>query len=170
MPYALHTLSAPGSLAAGYRRGDEVHPSVIENWSLIEGEDWQADRPDAAPSTVPPRPADDTDRGAWVSYVVARGTDPAEADDMPLADLMDLYPEDEQAPADSAHPRPADSARKSEWVSYVNDHPQATAEDQAWAGDDSTTKADLMAWEPSTQQPSRPADPVAESATEQANG
>jgi hypothetical protein len=31
---------------------------------------------------------------------------------------------------------------------YVNGHPQATAEDQAWAGDDSTTKADLQAWAP----------------------
>jgi hypothetical protein len=161
MPYALQRLSAPGSLAAGYQRGDEVLPPVIEAWDLVEGEHWSADFPDG-PAEVPtvPRPVDDSSRGAWVAYAVSRGMDPEEAERTDLSDLMDVYPEDAPAKTD----RPADSARKADWVYYVHNHPQATTEDQDWAANDGTTKAELQAWEP------RAADPVAESATEQANG
>lgn len=157
MPYALHTLSAPGTLVAGYRAGDPVDPAVIEAWGLIEGEDWSADRPGEQVAPVAVRPADDTDRAAWVSYATARGVDPDEADGMSLDDLMAVDAEQVQTG------RPADSAKKAEWVLYVNSHPQATDEDKAWAGDDTTTKAELQAWEPV-------GDPVAVAATEQTNG
>lgn len=56
----------------------------------------------------------------------------------------------ENTPEADSPERPAESARKSEWVLYVSNHPQATGEDQAWAGDDDTTKADLIAWKPGT--------------------
>jgi hypothetical protein len=165
MPYALHTLSAPGSLVAGYQRGDEILPSVVQAWGLGP-DDVSDDYPGvAAEAPAVPRPVDDSDRGAWVAYAVSRGMDPEEADRTNLSDLMDAYPED-APPASADHPRPADSARKSDWVTYVNDHPQATAEDQAWAGDDATTKAELQAWQPSAQV----GDTVAVAATEQANG
>lgn len=161
MPYALHTITPPGALVAGYHRGYEIHPAVVENWELVEGVDWSADPPDSTPDAAPvlPRPVDDSDRGAWVAYVVSRGTPATDAEGMDLDVLMGLYPEGEEADDEPA--RPADSARKSEWVLYVNDHPRATAEDQAWAGDDSTTKADLQAWRPAT-----PGDTVAVAATE----
>lgn len=174
MPYALGTINAPGTLVAGYRRGDAIEPAVVEAWGLIEGQDFAADQPEqvAPGATVPlARPADDTDRGAWVAYVVSRGTDPDDADNMGIDELMGLYPEGEQA-ATGEPVRPAESARKSEWVLYVNDHPQATTEDQAWAGDDSTTKADLIAWKPTAtgdETMPRP-DLVAQDATAQANG
>jgi len=164
MPYALHTLTAPGSLVAGYQRGDEVLPSVVQAWGLT-AEDVSDEFPGTtAEPPVVPRPVDDADRGAWVAYAVSRGMDPEEAANTDLADLMDAYPED--APAEDAHPRPADSAKKGEWVTYVEKHPQATDADKTWASNDATTKADLQAWEPGAQV----GDPVAVAATEQANG
>ncbi len=174
MPYALGTINAPGTLVAGYRRGDPIEPAVVEAWGLVEGEDFAADAPEqVAPgeAPVPARPADDTDRGAWVAYVVSRGTSQDDADNMPLDELMGLYPEDEQAATDEPA-RPSESAKKAEWVLYVTDHPQATADDASWAGDDTTTKADLIAWKPAAtadETMPRP-DLVAQDATAQANG
>jgi hypothetical protein len=165
MPYALHTLSAPGSLVAGYQRGDEIQPSVVEAWGLT-ADDVSDDYPGVV-AEVPavPRPVDDSDRGAWVAYAVSRGMDPEEADRTNLSDLMDAYPED-APPASADHPRPTDGAKKAEWVAYVESHPQATDDDKAWATNDATTKAELQAWHPGAQV----GDPVAVAATEQANG
>lgn len=166
--YATHTINAPGTLVAGYRAGDPIEPSVIEAWGLVEGDDYRTDAPRAETPAVP-RPADDTDRGAWVAYALSRGADPDRLDTMDLAEIMDRYPEVDDEGSEADYPRPAESARKSEWVLYVTDHPHATAEDSAWAGDDSTTKADLMAWQPGDTAPAS-GDLVAENATEQANG
>ena len=84
MPYALQTIYAPNSYAAGYQAGDPIPEPVIENWSLVEGEHYAADQPtpEQVAAPVVPRPANDTDRGAWVAYAVSRGTDPAEAEGM----------------------------------------------------------------------------------------
>ncbi len=43
MPYALGTINAPGTLVAGYRRGDPIEPAVVDAWGLVEGEDFAAD-------------------------------------------------------------------------------------------------------------------------------
>jgi hypothetical protein len=160
MPYALRAICAPGTIVPGYQRGHEILPGVIDAWELVEGEDWQADRPEGAMVPTVPRPDAGANRAAWEGYAISRGMP---ADKAAAATQEELEAVGDE-PAAEDHPRPADSARKSEWVTYVNDHPQATDEDRAWAGDDSTTKADLMAWQP------RPADPVAVAATEQANG
>lgn len=162
--YALRTIEAPGSLVAGYRAGDEVHPAVIESWGLVVGEDVAEDRPDpdAPATTVVPRPDEGANRAAWEAYALANGMS---ADDVAAATQEDLEGVEQAEPAED-HPRPAATAKKSEWVLYVNDHPQATAEDQAWAGDDTTTRAQLQEWQPLGQL----GDPVAVEATERANG
>lgn len=169
MPYALRTLSPPGSMVAGYQRGYEIQASVIESWKLVEGEDWSAEHPDRVERpTGPvflPRPVDDSDRGAWVAYAMSRGKTEEEVRDMELADLMSLYP-DEQ-PADTQPDRPADSARKADWVAYVQGRAGDNEEIKAWAAEDSTTKAELQAWDPTSTDVG---DPLAISATEQANG
>src|SRR5689334_11544185 len=144
MPYALHTLTPPGSLVAGYQRGDEVHPSVVAAWDLGP-DDVSDERPDGpAEAPLPARPVDDSDRNAWVAYAVSRGMDAEEAARTDLPDLMAAYPED--VPAEDS--RPADSAKKAEWVTYVSKHPQASDGDKEWAAADSTTKAELQAWQP----------------------
>jgi len=127
MPYALHAIMPPGGLVAGYQRGHEIHASVIENWGLVEGQDWSADHPDhteQAPVAAAPRPVDDGDRAAWVAYAISRGTPAIDAEGMDLPVLMDLYPEEDESAAEDAD-RPADSAKKAEWVRYVSSHPQA---------------------------------------------
>ena len=43
--------------------------------------------------------------------------------------------------------RPADSAKKADWVAYV----EKLGADKEWAQADSTTRADLQAWQPDTQ-------------------
>jgi hypothetical protein len=142
--YALTTLRAPGTLSPGYFRGDYVPDAVAQSWKLVEGEDVQADPiDDSGDSPAVPRPADDTDAGEWRRFVIARGTDPDEAALMSLEELMDAYPERDAAEGGTVE-RPADSAKKSEWVDYVI----ATGADEDWARADSTTKADLQAFEP----------------------
>lgn len=162
MLYALHTLNAPGSLVAGYRTGDPISEAVAESWGLILGEDVSEDAPDTEAAPALTRPTEEDNRATWEAWAVANGMTPEDADQASQEDLEATGPS--EAPAPAEHPRPADSAKKGDWVLYVNDHPQATAEDQVWAGDDTTTKADLQAWQP------KPADPVAVAATEQANG
>lgn len=178
MPYtALGNLAAPGTLVYGYRRGDEVPDSVVENWGLTIGEngdviDGPLDAVDTPVGGAPVRPGVEDNRSTWEAWGIANGMTPEEADAASQEDLEAAGPQEHGAVADQTevdHPRPADSAKKSEWVLYVNDHPQATAEDQAWAGDDSTTKADLQGWQPGASEP-EVGDPVAVEATERANG
>ncbi len=143
MAYATHTIFIPGTLSPGYHRGHHLPDDVIANWNLVEGDDYSAEPPtdETAPQVVE-RPVDDSDRGAWVAYVISRGTDPDEANDMDLADLMALYPDEDAA--ENAPERPADSARKAEWVEWAIE----SGADETWARDDGTTKAELQAYEP----------------------
>lgn len=157
---ALHTLNAPGTLVAGYRRGEPVDPSVVEAWGLTVGEDVTDGPLEESERVVAvPRPGPEANRAAWESYAVANGMSEEDAGNASQEDLEGVEPEPEVVQAG----RPADNARKAEWVSYVSDHPQATDEDKAWAGDDTTTKADLQGWKPV-------GDPVALAATEATHG
>ena len=157
MPYALRMIPVRGGLAPAYQPGDPIEPHVIESWELTEGEDFAAERPDPDAGPQPlPRPADDTDRGAWVAYAISNGTDPDEARGMELDDLMAV----EHAEPAADPQRPADSAKKADWVDYA----VRRGADETWARADSTTKSDLQAWEPQV------GDPLAVAATEQANG
>jgi len=168
MLYALHRLSAPGTLVAGYQRGDEIREEVAEAWELVLGEDVSEERPDLEPpAPVVPRPGPGDNRVAWETWARANGMSEEDAAAATQDDLESFEPAANDERVESGPVRPADSAKKAEWVTYVSKHPQATAEDQAWAGDDATTKADLQAWQPG---PARSGDPVAEAATEQANG
>lgn len=143
--YARGRILIPGTLAAGYQRGEEISDAVVESWGLTDAE-VSADPLDVAATEVriPSRPADDSDRAQWVAYAVARGTDPDEAAQTSLEDLMALYPEDEVDAGDVD--RPADSARKSDWVDYVI----AAGADEEWARSSDTIKADLQDWVPDT--------------------
>lgn len=160
--YALRKILIPGTLAAGYQRGHEVPDSVIADWGLIEGEDYAAELVDDSAPAVAPRPVDDSDRAAWVSYVTSRGTDPDDAAQMQVSDLMKLYPENEHDSAPDGEPtpyRPADSARKAEWVEYV----VAGGADPEWANASDTTKADLQEWQPgAAPREQRTTDPAAD--------
>lgn len=162
---ALTSLHAPGTLVAGYRRGDEIKGAVIDAWGLEEGTDYVAgDLPaDGAPAPVA-RPADEANRAEWEAYARANGM---AADDAAGASIEDLQAVEPDAPADD-YPRPADSAKKAEWVTYVSNHPKATDRDKQWAGEEGTTKANLMEWQPS--EPEHSGDPIAESASEAING
>lgn len=153
---ALRDIKRPGTFVFGYRAGDDVHASVVDDpdWGLVVGEDV---RP--ASADVVPRPADDASRADWQAYVVGQGMSPADAEAASLEDLVAAYPasESESVPTDD---RPADSAKKADWIAYVVAH----GADETWANAGDTTKADLQEWQPHS------GDPVAESATEQANG
>jgi len=173
MYYALHTLSAPGTIVAGYQRGHEVPEPVVEAWGLVVGTDEdgadvseQAPTPDA-PVPVVPRPGPGDNRATWENYARSRGMS---AEDAAAASQEELEAAGDSNDSDGAaddYPRPADSAKKAEWVHYVHNHPQATVEDKGWASDDATTKAELQAWTPDTPVPG---DTVAVNAAEQANG
>lgn len=157
--YALHRLSAPGTLSPGYFRGDYVPDAVAQAWELVDGADVQADPVNDEPEApAVPRPVDDRDRAEWVRYAVARGMDPAEAEQTELSALMDAYPEDEASDGSGAVERPAESAKKATWVDYVI----AAGADEAWARSDDTTKADLQAFEPGGATEQHTTDPAAD--------
>ncbi len=146
--YALRTIHIPGTLAAGYQRGHFLPDSVAESWGLVEGEDYATEMPgddDPGPVAVA-RPADDSDRGAWVAYAISQGADPDEAREMQLSELMDAYPE-LTPDGDPMPERPAESAKKAEWVEFVI----AAGADEEWARSSDTTKADLQEWEPGAE-------------------
>lgn len=162
---AMGTLSAPGTLVAGYRRGDPVADSVVENWGLVVGEDVaEGELPEVAGPAPMVRPGVEDTRATWERWAIANGMSEEDAAQVSQEELEDTGPSDEGAPSDPD--RPADSAKKAEWVAYV----QGRTDDEAvqeWATDDSTTKAQLQAWTPG--QPVV-GDPVALAAAEQANG
>lgn len=162
---ALGSLREPGveSYAFGYRRGDAVTAAVVENWGLVVGEDVVEGGLDESdtPQRAVPRPGDGANRAEWEAYAIATGMSPEDAADASQDDLEAAG----SAPADD---RPTDGAKKAEWVAYVSNHPQATDDDKAWASTDSTTKADLQAWQPASG--AKVGDPVAVAATEAVNG
>lgn len=163
---AMGTISAPGTLVAGYRRGDPVPDSVVENWNLVVGEDVaDGDLPEVDGSSPMRRPGVEDTRATWERWAVANGMSPEDAATVSQEELEDTGPSDEGAPSDPD--RPADSAKKAEWVAYVQGRAGDDEQTVAWAGDDSTTKAQLQAWQPGQ---TVVGDPVALAATEQANG
>jgi hypothetical protein len=169
---ALRAFGPPGSMVNGYQRGDRVAADVVERWGLVVGEEGHVMplRSDASP-----RPADDDeDRAAWEAYALAQGWSDGDAKAASLDDLRAIpepEPDEhgnpapaEQLPDPTAAPvRPDDGAVKADWVSYV----VRSGGDEEWATAKATTKADLQAWAPT---PAEAPDPVAASATEQANG
>lgn len=158
---ALGSVHAPDSYAAGYRRGDEVSAQVVENWGLVVGEDVVegdlTEDNDPAVVRLHTRPNEGATRADWEAWAVYNGMD---ADDAATATMEDL----QDAGTKNDPQRPADSAKKAEWVAWVIDQ----GADDGWARADSTTKADLQAWEPEAVAADEPesGDPVAESATE----
>jgi hypothetical protein len=177
MPFALRTIMIPGTLTAGYQRGHEIPQAVVDTWDhLIEGEDYADEVPDAQGPAAVARPKDDTDRGAWVQYVVSRGTDPTDASQMQLDELMALYSEQQQdaSPVDDSQrgtgitrniERPAASAKKTEWVDYV----LSNGADESWARSDDTTKADLQEWDPAGSESRRAPQATTDPAADQGN-
>lgn len=153
---ALASLGAPGTIVFGYRRGDEIPESVVEAWGLVEGEDYTTGELDDTQVPTVPRPGPENTRVDWERWAVSRGMDPEDAAAMPQDELEAL---DDQ-PAEPE--RPAVSATKAVWVEHV----VSAGADRDWA--ESVTKADLQKWQPGDVAAS--GDPVAESATEQANG
>lgn len=171
---AQHRIGAPGTLVTAYQAGDPVTDQVVESWGLVVPDDvvpadgYQAPRP----------AEDSDARTAWEAYVIGQGTTVEDARAASLDDLRGMYPAPKvdppahdlpasvapegvagtgatpvqpippaTPPVDVDRPtaeRPATSARKADWVDYVI----AAGGDQAWATDDTTTKDDLMGWEP----------------------
>lgn len=156
MPYAKRRINMPGTLAAGYQPGNFVPDSVVANWALVEGEDYSATPlgEEVEPAAVP-RPADDSDRGAWVAYAVARGMDPDEANRTDLDALIEAYPDEVIGEQPE---RPADSAKKADWVEWAIE----AGADEGWARDDSTTKAQLQDYTPGTKMRQASNDPAAD--------
>ena len=141
---ALRSLTAPGTIVFGYRYGDPVEASVVENWGLVVGEDV-TDGPieDTVPLTPPAaRPGPEANRAAWEGYAIAHGMSEKDAAEAPLEELQ----ADRDAKGKPVE-RPADSAKKADWVAYV----EKLGADKEWAQADSTTRADLQAWQPDTQ-------------------
>lgn len=166
---ALDSIQAPGTTVFGYRRGDAVGADVVENWGLVVGEPGNAeaqvcegDLPDdAAVEPVAARPGPEATHADWQAWAVANGMSEADAENATIEDLQAV--EQQPAAADTAvtdAERPADSAKKAEWVAYA----EKRGADPAWAEADSTTKADLQAWQPEQ------GDYVAEAATEAQQG
>jgi hypothetical protein len=129
-------IKAPDTAVFGYRRGDDVPPSVVEAWGLTVG-DEVSEGPlpvdDEVRPSGPPTEADT--RATWESWAVANGMDADKAAVAPMDELQAVG-------ANPADDRPADSAKKSEWVDWV----VARGADESWARDGATTKADLQNW------------------------
>jgi hypothetical protein len=150
---ALHGITAPGTLVFGYRYGDTVEASVVENWGLVVGRDVieGALPDDDTPTVSPARPGPESNRATWEAYAVASGMTEKQAAEASLDDL--------QAERDAKGKpveRPADSAKKADWVTYV----VKLGADKAWANDDTTTRADLQAWHADTPAENVPATPT----------
>lgn len=162
---ALTSISPPGSLVYGYHRGDPVAGSVVENWGLVVGEQVVEGPLDPEAETAPvlTRPTPEATRGEWEAWAVANGMDPERASQVAQEDLEAVEPAEEDEPVDGDAPpaeRPAESAVKADWVAYVS--ARGSEADKTWAAQTSTTKAELMAWEPA-------GDPIAVDASERAN-
>jgi hypothetical protein len=65
--FALRDL--PDSLLAGYRTGDGLYQSVVDDWKLVLGVDVEPARED-----VIERPKDSAKRTDWVDYVSTQDT------------------------------------------------------------------------------------------------
>lgn len=162
---ALRGILSPGTSVYGYHRGQPVTAEVVDTWSLtvgtandpeadvVEG-DLPADEVDVAP--VAHRPTEADNRAAWESWAVANGMDAQQAAEASQEDLEAVGGSEQGDQPE----RPADSAKKAEWQAYA----WALGADETWAYADTTTKADLQAYEP------QPGDTVATSATEASQG
>lgn len=166
---ALTDIQAPGTMVFAYRTGDGVPASAVDNWELRVGEQVRPRN-----TGVIPRPADDADRRAWEAYAIGQGMATEDAQAASLEDLRAAYPETDDEPEvrdlPSPTDRPADGDVKADWVRWA----VASGADETWATDKGTTKAELMDWTPPDRSDRGPdpevGDPVALSATQQANG
>lgn len=153
---ALQGIQAPGTAVFGYQRGDAVLADVVENWGLTVGLDvCEGDLAEDVPAVAAQRPGPEATYADWQAYAIANGMNEAEAEDAPLEDLQAVEP------VGGEPVRPDESAKKAEWVDYA----KRKGADPEWAESSSTTKADLMAWEPPAV-----GDPVAVAATEALDG
>jgi hypothetical protein len=162
---ALRGILSPGTSVYGYHRGQPVTASVVDAWALtvgaaddpdadvVEG-DLPADQVDVAPAAHRPTAADN--RAAWEAWAVTNGVDPQRAAEASQEDLEAVT----GAEQGDQPQRPADSAKKAEWQAYA----VALGADETWATADTTTKADLQAYEP------QPGDTVATPAAEASRG
>jgi hypothetical protein len=166
---ALRGILAPGTSVYGYHRGDPVTAQVVESWDLVAGEanDPDADvvagdLPEETPADrVVPRPDEGATRADWEAYAIANGMSPEDATVASQEDLEAVTASDEVGEEQGKQPeRPVDSAKKSEWQAYA----KRLGADETWAYADTTTKADLQAYEP------QPGDTVAVAATEANQG
>jgi hypothetical protein len=166
---ALRGILSPGTNVYGYHRGQPVTAEVVESWSLtvgtandpeadvVEG-DLPADEVDEAPAAHRPTEADN--RAAWEAWAIANGMDAQQAAEASQEDLEAVTADESGAEQGEQPVRPADTAKKAEWQAYA----ARMGADETWAYADTTTKADLQAYEP------QPGDTVATSATEASQG
>lgn len=168
---ALRGILAPGTSVYGYHRGAPVAGQVVDAWGLVVGEanDPDADvvsgdLPAGELESVPlGRPTEADNRATWEAWAIANGMSEQDAAEVSQEDLeaVEAVPDAEPAAGQGDQPvRPADSAKKADWVAYA----EARGADPAWAGADSTTKADLQAYEPPV------GDTIAAAATEANQG
>lgn len=93
---ALRSIQAPGTSVFGYRRGDEVPGSVVEDWALQVGTaaDPEADvvegpiPADEEITVVPARPGDGDNRAAWEGWAIAAGMTADQAAEASMEELM----------------------------------------------------------------------------------
>lgn len=175
---ALKGIKAPGTSVFGYQRGDAVPAAVVDDWELSVGTNVAL--ADVAPlnTLAVPRPDDDAPRSEWEAYAAGAGMSSEKIEEASLADLQAIpepEPGEDGTPAiaeplpNPVNPqRPEDDALKSEWVTYV----VARGADPEWANAKTTKKTDLQAYDPGADALPAPdqGDPLAESATERANG
>lgn len=83
--YALRDL--PDSLHAGYRTGDGLYQSVVDDWMLVVGVDVEPAR-----ENVVERPKENAKRADWLVFAATQDTGKTreEIDEMSRAELIDL--------------------------------------------------------------------------------
>lgn len=113
---ALQSITAPGSFAIGYHKGDPISADVIERWALTEDVDYVAGGVEAAEAAAaaPQRPSPEDNRAAWETWAVANGMPATEASVAAIEDLQ----ADRDADGEEID-RPAESAKKADWVEYA---------------------------------------------------
>lgn len=158
---ALTDLRVPGQAVFGYRTGDNVPATVVDDWALVVGEQVTPANKD-----VIVRPTSDADRVVWEAYAIGQGMDVPRARNLSREDLQAAYPDKDHDPGAAQRLRPSETALKPEWVEHV----VSRGANREWAEDKHTTKADLQQWQPGASGPVQATDTVAASAAQQANG
>lgn len=160
---ALAGIKAPNTAVYGYQRGDRVHENVVQSWGLIVGSDVAegTELPDdSEPAPVMERPGPEGTRADWEKWAVYNGMPESSVSVASQDELEAVHGEQPPNEQGEQPVRPADGAKKAEWQEYA----AKLGADETWAYADSTTKADLQAYEPPV------GDTVAVAATEANQG